>query len=115
MTVSCLWVAGSVEDARIQRDQLVQKLNEYIHRREQLERFCMGAAVPSSAHPDAEKHRLFNGSATSEPQSDETDEDWAESAEIRWYLGKGEVCVSGNECSWGYMNPFQRDKLIIWA
>lgn len=92
----------------MQRDQLLQKLNEYAHRKGQLERYSTGAVEPESAHPDAEQHLLYNnqwrvdqnirdtrqeykyGEEYTDSDEEEEDDD-EEAAEIRLYLAKAHV------------------------
>lgn len=91
-------IVGST-DHRVQRDQLLQKLNEYAHRKGQLERYSTGVVEPASTHPDAEQHLLYNNQwridqnveDTGREDEEEDDEDDEEAAEIRLYLAKAHV------------------------
>lgn len=85
------------QDIRIERQQLEQKMNEYVHRSEQLDRYNTGLAngVPAAAHPDAEMHRLYNvpDDIHDQVEGDEDDEDDDEARLIRWHLQKGKFSM----------------------
>ncbi|KAI8366637.1 uncharacterized protein BYT42DRAFT_504904 [Radiomyces spectabilis] len=51
-----------VSDGQLKRDQLIQKLNDYRHRCNQLDRYMSASQAPAAAHPDAQQHLLHPSS-----------------------------------------------------
>ncbi|KAI8140575.1 hypothetical protein BJV82DRAFT_519949, partial [Fennellomyces sp. T-0311] len=79
---------------RAERNQLKQKLNEYVHRSGQLERYNAGVVSPAAAHPDAKKHRLYDAPETMDSSEDDSDADDEETSEIRWFLQKAQFSLT---------------------
>ena len=96
-------------DSRAEHGQLIQKKNEYVHRREQLERYNTGFKTPAATHPDAKKHRLYDipdssiittpttppptTTITTTATSSDEEEDDKESEKIRLFLQKAQVII----------------------
>ncbi|KAG2220383.1 hypothetical protein INT45_006554 [Circinella minor] len=101
-----------IRDSRVEHDQLIQKMNEYVHRQEQLERYNTGIKTPTATHPDAKKHQLYDisdssiitttittpSNTTTTMSSDEEEkEDDIENEEIRLFLQKTQFSLTQGE------------------
>ncbi|KAI9314987.1 hypothetical protein BX666DRAFT_1965459, partial [Dichotomocladium elegans] len=98
---------SAVKDFRAEPEQVLQKMNEYVHRCEQLARYSMVSHTAAAVHPDARMHRLYYspkapGETATRSSSDNegTDDDDDESAEIRWYLSKAKFSMAQGELNY---------------